>query len=64
MSDIKKIKSPCQSICIMTEDPISGMDYCIGCFRTVKEIQEWYDFTDEQRKTISNALLYRGNRYS
>ena len=57
MSD--RITSPCQSICILDEDPISGMDYCIGCFRTSREIQEWYNMTDDERESITNALLHR-----
>ena len=59
MSDVTKIKSPCQSICILDEDPMSGVDYCIGCFRTVDEIQNWYDLSDEERETINNSLAHR-----
>jgi predicted Fe-S protein YdhL (DUF1289 family) len=51
--------SPCQSICILTQDPISGTDYCIGCFRTDKEIEQWDDLSDEQRAAINNALQHR-----
>lgn len=58
MSKITEIKSPCQSICILDED-ISGVDYCIGCFRTAKEIQNWYDMTDDERESITNALPHR-----
>ena len=59
MNDLTQIYNPCQSICILDEDPISGTEYCIGCFRTVKEIQDWYDMTDDEREAINNALAHR-----
>lgn len=59
MTDIRDIKSPCQSICILEEDEMSRVEYCIGCFRTVLEIQDWYDMTDRQRESITNSLPHR-----
>lgn len=56
---IEDIESPCQSICVFREDDISGVEYCIGCFRTVVEIQEWFNFTDDKREAITNALQHR-----
>ncbi len=64
MSDNKIIENPCLSICILQEDEMSRMDYCIGCFRTVKEIEDWYTLTDEQREEIVNALPYREETYN
>ena len=56
-SRLQDIKSPCQSICILTDG--DDGDYCIGCFRTADEILEWYNFTDEERETITAALPTR-----
>ncbi|GEM_PF-1020402 len=59
MSNVEKIKSPCRSICILQEDEMSGVEYCIGCFRTVNEIQDWYGLKDRIRADIWNSLDYR-----
>jgi predicted Fe-S protein YdhL (DUF1289 family) len=55
------IKSPCVSICILEEGDSgdSKDDYCIGCFRSVREIQGWYDYTDEEREKIMAELPER-----
>ena len=58
MTDIRDIKSPCQSICILDEEE-DGTEYCIGCFRTVSEIQNWYDLSDEIRQEIEEDLPRR-----
>jgi len=58
MSDLYKIKNPCQSICILEEDD-DGSEYCIGCFRTASEIQCWYDLSDEVRQEIIDDLPRR-----
>jgi len=52
------IKSPCQSICIL-EELDTGEDYCIGCFRTASEIQNWYELSDEIRDEINIDLPNR-----
>ena len=58
MTDLYSIKNPCQSICIVEE--IDGVnDYCIGCFRTVSEIQCWYDLSDDVRQEILDDLPRR-----
>lgn len=55
------IKSPCVSICILEEGDSgdSKDDYCIGCFRKVREIQNWGLYTDEERDTIMAELPER-----
>ena len=64
MSDVENIYSPCLSICILQEDEMSKTDFCIGCFRTVKEIEDWYTLSDKEREAIVNALPYREDKYS
>lgn len=58
MSNVQNIYSPCQSICILDETE-DGTDYCIGCFRTVSEIQCWFDLSDEVRQEIIDDLPRR-----
>ena len=42
------IISPCIGICII--DPVTG--YCRGCHRTLKEISEWRDYSDDQARAV------------
>jgi predicted Fe-S protein YdhL (DUF1289 family) len=29
---------------------------CLGCFRTIEEIREWWDMTPEQRNQVMDTL--------
>lgn len=42
--------SPCVGICTY----IDGK--CIGCHRTVEEIEKWVEYTDEERQKIMERL--------
>lgn len=42
--------SPCVGICTY----IDGK--CIGCYRTIEEIEKWVEYTDEERKKIMERL--------
>lgn len=42
----QNVKSPCIAVC-----RVKG-GVCIGCFRTTKEITEWYDATPERKHQI------------
>ena len=44
------IETPCVAIC-RTENGT-----CIGCGRTVEEVTKWFDYTDDERKTIMERL--------
>lgn len=50
-----EIDSPCVKICVI--HPQAGI--CVGCFRTLKEIDEWSGLTSEQREAISLKLTVR-----
>jgi uncharacterized protein len=44
--------SPCIAVCIM--DPASG--FCRGCYRSIREIAGWLDFSpDEKRRVVADA---------
>lgn len=58
----KIVPSPCLSICILA-DGVDGVDYCIGCFRTDKEIQDWYTFTNEEKERIIEELPIRADEF-
>ncbi len=47
----KEIETPCVAICRTDSEGV-----CIGCGRTQKEIAEWWDYTDSERKTIIDRL--------
>ncbi|OYY50344.1 MAG: DUF1289 domain-containing protein [Methylophilaceae bacterium 17-44-8] len=42
------IASPCIGVCSM--DDLSGL--CMGCFRTIEEIQDWWDLDDASKQAI------------
>ena len=49
--------SPCIDICQM--DPESGL--CVGCGRTIEEIANWSNYTNEKKKDILKQLKSRNN---
>lgn len=46
--------TPCISICVVDETT----NICIGCKRTKEEIQNWNDYSYEQRYDIMKRLGY------
>jgi predicted Fe-S protein YdhL (DUF1289 family) len=48
-----EIKSPCIAVCRVK----SGI--CIGCFRTAREITEWWDATSERKYQIVKDAAQR-----
>ncbi len=44
---LKRVASPCIHECCLAEDNI-----CLGCHRSLREICDWSDATDEQRLEI------------
>lgn len=51
MSDLK---SPCIQVCALNKE-----DVCTGCWRSVKEIQEWRGMTQDQRITTLTRAQQR-----
>lgn len=47
---INEVESPCISICRM-EDEV-----CVGCGRTVEEVVEWYNFSNDEKQTVLNRI--------
>jgi len=48
--------SPCVSRCCLTEDKI-----CSGCFRSLSEIMEWSQASNERQQTIIVNAQQRAN---
>lgn len=42
------VASPCIGVCSM--DDLSGL--CLGCYRTIEEIQNWWDMDDASKQAI------------
>ena len=49
------IPSPCINICRMDEEN----RFCIGCWRSLEEIQRWSTMTDAERTAVMAQLAFR-----
>ena len=49
------IRSPCIGVCSM--DDLTG--FCQGCYRTIDEIQAWWEMDDQQQKETINKAAQR-----
>lgn len=59
---VSKILSPCTGVCtIAAQDaPLAG--HCIGCGRSLDEIGNWRDLSDDARATVMATLPGRLRR--
>lgn len=55
MADTQTVKSPCVSVCTM--DDLTGL--CLGCYRTVEEIDGWWDLSPEKQQAVVDAAAAR-----
>ena len=55
MSNIEDIVSPCIGVCAMNDTT----GFCQGCYRTVEEIREWWNMTDQEREKVMGVLDQR-----
>lgn len=51
----QEITSPCVGICSV--DDLSGL--CVGCFRNMDEISQWWDMNEAQRSKVMSQLVDR-----
>ena len=51
----KEIQSPCIGVCSM--DDSTGL--CQGCYRTMDEIQGWWDLDNAQKQAVINLASER-----
>ena len=52
---ISSVKSPCIGTCMV----FPGTNMCSGCFRTVDEVRDWMQMTDEERRAVLAKLEER-----
>jgi uncharacterized protein len=48
------VPSPCVDVC-----RLDAQGLCVGCRRTLREISEWPNASDERRREILRALTQR-----
>lgn len=51
----EEVNSPCIGICAMSEET----GYCLGCYRTIDEIRNWWDMSNVERKATIGACEQR-----
>ena len=44
------IESPCIGVCRLENE------VCVGCGRTVDDITNWYDMTDDEKQAVLNRI--------
>lgn len=49
---IEDIVSPCIGVCAIND----SNGFCQGCYRTVDEIREWWNMSDEEREKVMSVL--------
>lgn len=54
MENSNEPASPCIKICKLNRHKL-----CAGCFRTLKEIAEWPNYTEQQRQEILGEIEKR-----
>ncbi|MFK8020968.1 MAG: DUF1289 domain-containing protein [Pseudomonadales bacterium] len=47
MSHEQAVPSPCVQICCLDME-----DVCIGCYRTAREITDWSELSNDEKKSI------------
>lgn len=52
MADKKEVQSPCISVCSMNEKT----GFCHGCYRSMDEIEKWWDLNNLQKQAILDKL--------
>ena len=51
----ENIETPCIGVCTMDDNT----GFCLGCYRSLEEIQNWWDMSDEQRAQVMAQLDQR-----
>lgn len=50
-----EVQSPCISVCTMNEKT----GFCHGCYRTMDEIEKWWDLNNLQKQAVLDKLAVR-----
>ena len=52
-------RSPCIQLCQINAD-----DICMGCYRSVQEINQWYELSDEAFEQVQQLRRLRRKQYN
>lgn len=50
----RRVASPCISVCVLGDD-----DVCTGCYRSAREITDWFELDDDARLRVIDASRVR-----
>lgn len=50
--------NPCIGICSTGDD-----GFCLGCLRTIEEVNNWYDQSVEWRESVLSEIKIREEKY-
>lgn len=53
-----EIESPCIRNCCLDDD-----DICMGCFRSLEEIKQWYEASAEQKQAVLERAEQRKRKH-
>ncbi len=56
MTDV--VQSPCISVCALDEN-----DVCTGCFRTLREISDWSEYSNDKKRDVVSEARQRMVHY-
>jgi len=51
----EEVQSPCISVCTMND--ATGL--CLGCYRTLEEIEKWWDLDNAQKQEVVQKASLR-----
>ncbi|MFT5603274.1 MAG: putative Fe-S protein YdhL (DUF1289 family) [Paracoccaceae bacterium] len=52
------VQSPCVSVCALDE-----ADLCTGCFRTLREISDWSEYSNQKKREVVTEARERMVEY-
>lgn len=55
-----EVESPCISACMVDQEH----GYCVGCWRTLREISDWHRYSPEQKHALLAQLEGRRATHS
>ena len=53
-----QIPSPCVGVCQIN----ASTKYCLGCWRTLKEVAHWSRYSNDEKEILMTALAERQKR--
>ncbi len=48
------VQSPCISVCALDDN-----DVCTGCFRTLREISDWSEYSNDKKRDVLSEARQR-----